>query len=113
MVIKWCWDSLLLIDNIVVADLVELICADAGFDMFVNHGEYVGSKAASYAHLGNLISVLNYDTHCLLIVVQNSWLWYKGQLNLATGGLFFLNRAFLLKIRTLVITLFWVLLGVG
>jgi hypothetical protein len=81
--------------------------------VFFNHGQHVGGKAASYTHLGNLIGVLNYGAHRSLIVVQNSWLWYKGQLNLATNGLFFLTSLFLLKIRTLVITLFWVLFGVG
>ena len=51
------------IDNIVVADFVQLGSAHAGADVFANHFQYVGGKSACHAHSGDFFGRFNAYIH--------------------------------------------------
>src|SRR6056300_101664 len=62
-VIQWRGNSLLLFDDMFVADSIEFGCGHAGNDMRLNHFEYFSGKLASDAHLFNFLRGFDGYTH--------------------------------------------------
>ena len=66
VVIQGCRDRLLLVNNVVMAQRIQVIGANAGFHVWRNHMEHVGSEAAGYTHFGNFVGRFNCDWHSIL-----------------------------------------------
>jgi hypothetical protein len=59
VVVQRCRDRLLHIDDVVMADAVELAGADAGLDMGRDHLQHFGGEAPGDAHLFDLVGALD------------------------------------------------------
>ncbi|MNG99861.1 hypothetical protein D3C79_590410 [compost metagenome] len=63
LVVERCRDGLLDVDDIVVAQAVQLFGGDTGLDVFLDHFQHVGGQAASDAHLLDVFCGLDGDGH--------------------------------------------------
>ena len=64
IIIQWSWDGLLYIDDIVVADLIQLACANSRLHVWTYHFQDFGCQLARYPHLTMSSAVL------ILIVIE-------------------------------------------
>src|SRR5690554_5303250 len=62
-VVQRCGNGFLHIDDIVVADAVELIGGDARLDVLLDHFQHFGGEAAGHAHAGDVFGGLDGYTH--------------------------------------------------
>ncbi|MNT32463.1 hypothetical protein D3C72_1683460 [compost metagenome] len=56
-------DGLLHVDDVVVADLVQLIGGDARLDMFGNHFQHIGGQFAGDTHASDVLGSFEVDGH--------------------------------------------------
>ncbi|MNO50457.1 hypothetical protein D3C76_408340 [compost metagenome] len=56
-------DGLLYLDDMVVAQGVQLVCGDASLDMGGDHDQHIGGQLAGNAHLFNLFRCLDFNGH--------------------------------------------------
>lgn len=56
-------NRLLLVDDIVVADAIQLLGGHAGLDVFADHFQHFGGQAAGDAHLLDIVGRLDGDGH--------------------------------------------------
>ncbi|MCY1440507.1 hypothetical protein D9M71_567860 [compost metagenome] len=66
LVVERCRDRLLDVDDIVVAQAVELFGGDAGLDVLFDHLQDFGGQAAGDAHLFDVFGGFDGDGHCRL-----------------------------------------------
>ncbi|MNP18671.1 hypothetical protein D3C76_1111620 [compost metagenome] len=71
-------DGLLLVDDVVVADLVQLIGGNARFDMFSNHFQHIGGQFAGDAHFCDVLGGFEGDGHTGSLCARWRFLDEKG-----------------------------------
>ena len=63
VIIEWRGHSVLHIDDIVMADLIQFVGGHAGFDVFTNHGQYFTGQFAGESHFFNFFSGFDCNRH--------------------------------------------------
>ena len=65
LVVKRCRNGALYIDHVVVGNPVQLLGADAGFDMLVEHFQHLSGQPAGYPHFLDFFRSLDGYLHGL------------------------------------------------
>ena len=63
IVIQWCWNGLLHIDDVVVTDLIQLAGANSRLNVWAYHFQDLGGQLAGYPHFHNVVSCFNLNRH--------------------------------------------------
>ncbi|MNV51669.1 hypothetical protein D3C71_1437250 [compost metagenome] len=71
-------DGFLLIDDVVVADLVQLIGGNARLDVFGNHFQHIGGQFAGDTHFGDILGGFEGDGHTGSLCARRRFLNGRG-----------------------------------